>query len=358
MEQEEKEDGSEFVISLSHLRFDAPSAHGSFFYQNASPQNCQAFIHDKSLTFGDLIAYTAIRVQARYPIRAVAKITGLSLDTLRAWERRYSAVVPERSERGRQYGPEHIERLLLLSRLVQKGHAIGRIAQLSDSELQALLTREPSRPLAPPALSDNLIAPVLAAIDEYDSARASDELSRLAALLPPRDLVYNIALPLMRETGDRWHRGDFTIGQEHLVSQILRNLLGSMIRHLRPLGAVPKIVLATLAGESHDFGILAAAMLASLSGLEPVYLGPDIPASDIVQAAKRTSARIVSIGITLPSSTTARDLQALADELPEGVELWIGGSGSDSTGLSELPGRAVHLKELTAFETECLRGRK
>ena len=55
----------------------------------------------------------AYGMPTRYPIRAVAKITGLSLDTLRAWERRYQAVVPERSDRGRQYGPEHIERLLV-----------------------------------------------------------------------------------------------------------------------------------------------------------------------------------------------------------------------------------------------------
>jgi DNA-binding transcriptional MerR regulator len=67
-------------------------------------------------------------MQTSYPIRAVAKITGLSLDTLRAWERRYKAVVPGRSDRGRQYGAAHIERLLLLNQLVQKGHAIGGIA--------------------------------------------------------------------------------------------------------------------------------------------------------------------------------------------------------------------------------------
>jgi DNA-binding transcriptional MerR regulator len=88
-------------------------------------------------------------MQTSYPIRAVAKITGLSLDTLRAWERRYKAVVPERSVRGRQYGTAHIERLLLLNQLVQKGHAIGGIAALEDLELKKLLT--PPRMQTPPA---------------------------------------------------------------------------------------------------------------------------------------------------------------------------------------------------------------
>ena len=89
-------------------------------------------------------------METRYPIRAVAKITGLSLDTLRAWERRYKAVVPERSERGRQYGLEHIERLLLLNQLVQKGHAIGGIASRSDEELRGLLSQQPSQAVSGP----------------------------------------------------------------------------------------------------------------------------------------------------------------------------------------------------------------
>jgi len=49
----------------------------------------------------------------RYPIRAVAKLTGLSLDTLRAWERRYQAVIPERGRRGRLYTEHDLERLAL-----------------------------------------------------------------------------------------------------------------------------------------------------------------------------------------------------------------------------------------------------
>jgi DNA-binding transcriptional MerR regulator len=296
-------------------------------------------------------------VQGRYPIRAVAKITGLSLDTLRAWERRYQAVIPERTERGREYGPEQIERLLLLSRLIRKGHAIGRVASLSDTELREFLEQEPSHP-SEPSFSTDLIAPVLEAVDSYDSARASDELSRLAALLSPRDLVYHVAMPLMFETGARWHEGAFAIAQEHLVSHILRNVLGSMIRQLRPLSPVPKIVMATLSGESHGFGILAAAMLASLAGMEPVYLGPDLPVADIVQAAERTSARIVAIGITLPSPTTRHDLTSLAKKLPADLELWVGGAGAESLELSQIASRILSVKDLTRFEAECLRWRR
>ena len=75
---------------------------------------------------------------SQYPIRAVSKITGISLDTLRAWERRYHAVTPERDERGRIYTEADVQRLLLLQAALGRGYAIGQVANMPDDELQAL----------------------------------------------------------------------------------------------------------------------------------------------------------------------------------------------------------------------------
>ena len=296
-------------------------------------------------------------MKTRYPIRAVAKITGLSLDTLRAWERRYKAVVPERSDRGRQYGPEHIERLLLLNQLVQKGHAIGGIASRSDDELRGLLAQQPSQLVPVPAPPTEMLASVLAAIENFDTIRASDELSRLAAVLSPRDLVYQVAVPLMREVGIRWHNGTLAIAQEHLVSEMLRTLLGSMMRLFRPSNPAMKMVLAAPAGESHEFGILAAAMLASLAGVEPIYLGANLPAREIADAVRRTSAEVVALSITFPSETTQEELNALAASMPEDSELWVGGAGSTDLDLSNLGRKTVWIKDLPSLENECRRWR-
>jgi MerR family transcriptional regulator, light-induced transcriptional regulator len=296
-------------------------------------------------------------MQTRYPIRAVAKITGLSLDTLRAWERRYQAVVPERTGRGRQYGTEDIERLRLLNQLVQKGHAIGGIASRSDEELRGLLTRQPSQPVTAPKPPADMLASILAAIESFDSLRASDELGRLAAVLSPRDLVYQVAVPLMHEVGIRWHNGKLAIAQEHLISEMLRTLLGSMTRLFRPPNPAMTMVLSTPAGESHEFGILAAAMLASLAGVEPVYLGPNLPAREIADAARRTSAKVVALSVTFPSETTLEDLNALAAAMPEDAELWVGGAGSADLDLTQLGRKTVWIKDLPAFENECHRWR-
>src|SRR5678816_3958310 len=90
---------------------------------------------------------------AHYPIRAVSKLTGLGIDTLRAWERRHGAVTPIRDERGRMYTEADIARLRLLRGAVERGHSIGRLAGLTETELRQLTDRNRVSPLAeaPPA---------------------------------------------------------------------------------------------------------------------------------------------------------------------------------------------------------------
>ncbi len=111
----------------------------------------------------------------QYPIRAAAILTGLSIDTLRAWERRYQAVTPIRGERGRVYGEGHIRRLILLRDAVSRGHAIGQVAGLEDSALEKLLVglvpaaKAPELDRTEHPVSDALL-PVVAAIESFDYA--------------------------------------------------------------------------------------------------------------------------------------------------------------------------------------------
>ena len=86
---------------------------------------------------------------ARYNIGAVSRLTGVSREKIRIWERRYGAVQPERDEANlRKYSQQDVERLLLLRRLVDSGQAISNIANLSLAALQARLDQQ--RPIAEP----------------------------------------------------------------------------------------------------------------------------------------------------------------------------------------------------------------
>jgi DNA-binding transcriptional MerR regulator len=75
-----------------------------------------------------------------YRIGKVSKLTGISPDTLRVWERRYETVMPQRTPNGgRVYSSEDIARLTLMKKLVDAGDAIGSIASLTQAELEARL---------------------------------------------------------------------------------------------------------------------------------------------------------------------------------------------------------------------------
>jgi DNA-binding transcriptional MerR regulator len=75
--------------------------------------------------------------EPRYRIGAVCRLTGISQHVLRVWEKRYAVVEPLRSETDRRlYRESDIDRLSLLKALVDRGQAIGSIADLDNDALE------------------------------------------------------------------------------------------------------------------------------------------------------------------------------------------------------------------------------
>lgn len=301
----------------------------------------------------------------QYPIRVAANLTGLSIDTLRAWERRYQAVTPMRGERGRVYGEGHIRRLILLREAVAHGHAIGQVAGLEDNALEKLLvgpvpvSKAPEPERKEQLVSDALL-PVVKAIESFDYATANFHLGRLAAFLPVDRLVSEVVFPLMQLVGDRWHQGTLTIAQEHMTSSILRNLLGGLVRLNISSTPVHRILFATPSGEMHEFGILAAAMMAVADGFEALYLGSSLPAFEIVATAERTLPRAVVVGIKAsePTQATMEELRLLAAKLPKTAELWIGGSNVKRSLCSIGGARTFVLEDFSELEEHLARLKK
>lgn len=286
-----------------------------------------------------------------YPIRTAARLTSLSVDTLRAWERRYQAVTPARTSRGRLYTKDHIAKLILLRRLVEQGYSISQIAPLSPEDLQDLLAPgidvPPPVSNVPPHVSK--LADLFAA---FDDIRASEELNRLAILTPPRDLVLQTLLPLMREVGARWHKGEMGIAEEHLVSASMRCVLGSLLRLHPPRTGAPRMLLATLSGDFHDFGLLAAAMIAASLGWCPLLLGANLPVSEVARAASRTRPVTVVVGNS-GGTLTAAAIRELALLLPPEISVWVGGPPPNQS-KSALPASVVLSADMETFERLCL----
>jgi methanogenic corrinoid protein MtbC1 len=296
---------------------------------------------------------------ARYPIRAVSRLTGIGIDTLRAWERRHGAVTPVRDDRGRMYTDADIARLRLLRDAVEDGHTIGRLAGLTDAELRRLAaTGGASTPSeAPPApRRSNDTAAFAVALQHYDAAAIDQQISRLASVLPPLELLRDVLMPALAQVGEDWHRGTASIAHEHLMSSTMRNILGSFLRLYARPEASPRLLFATLAGERHEIGTLGAAMLAASSGLGVAYLGPDLPARDIVESVRPAGAQILVVGLTSTSAGTAREreLRTIVRDLPKPVELWAGGRGA-ARHASIIAPRGLVFSDYTTYQQELIR---
>lgn len=292
-----------------------------------------------------------------FPIRAVAKMTGVSIDTLRAWERRHAAVRPQRDDRGRVYTDADVRRVRLLHEAVERGHAIGRIAHLSDDELARVsATPSPGGQTgdAAHAGANIEIRPIVESLTRFDAVSVETALARAAALLRAPELLKTVLVPLMTEIGQRYYDGESGIAHEHMLSACVRNVLGSLLRVHARQGFTRTLVFATLSGEAHEFGTLGAAVLAASGGLGTIYLGPDIPAEDILNVTRTVRVDAVVLGLTVGSRRVRDEVKTLALGLDPAVELWLGGRhGTDIAG--EIEGRALPLPSYEALEQQLIR---
>jgi methanogenic corrinoid protein MtbC1 len=296
---------------------------------------------------------------AHYPIRAVSRLTGIGIDTLRAWERRHRAVTPVRDDRGRMYTDTDIARLRLLRSAVEHGHSIGRLAGLADKELRRLaaIAGAVAGPAPDPARQTSLDTATLeAALHTYDAAGIDQEIARLASVLRPLDLLRDVLMPVLVQVGDDWHRGRTRIAQEHLMSSAVRHILGSFLRLHTRRDVPARLLFTTPSGDRHEIGTLGAAMLAASAGLGVAYLGPDLPARDIVESVKPAGAQVLVLGLTMTpaAKATERELRTIVRDVPQGVELWAGGRGAEKHASLIAP-RGLVLGDYAAYQQELVR---
>jgi len=264
---------------------------------------------------------------AHLPLRTVSQLTGLSPDVVRAWEKRYQVVSPVRGPRGaRLYTNQEVAHLRLLASAVASGRSIGDIAHLDRAALEKLAADATGEGKESPGVATEVMERSFAAIEAFDPDRLHATLSEALIGLGTLSFIQRVATPLLEEVGDRWSRGELTVADEHLVSGVLRGLLSSLL-HSRGRCSGPRLLLATPAGEEHDFGTLIVALLAADAGIDVVYMGANLPSDEIIDAANRCDARVVGLGIcncdNLDRATAAAE--SVAKKLPITTELWLGG---------------------------------
>jgi methanogenic corrinoid protein MtbC1 len=145
--------------------------------------------------------------------------------------------------------------------------------------------------------------------------------------LTPVDLYSKVLLPAQREIGQLWHVGDVSVGEERIVSTTTRELMTLIVaRCAPPPDATRTVVLASVAGNAHDIGLRAVGDQFRLDGWRTIFLGADMPATEIARAAQSFDAQLIVLSATL--TTHLRNLAKTVDELRElasGPKILVGG---------------------------------
>lgn len=272
-----------------------------------------------------------------HPIQVVVRRSGVSADLLRAWEKRYQAVTPSRSDGGhRLYSDADIERLRLIKDAMAGGRRIGDVASLPTEEIARLVSEDAAQQqLVAPAATDNedaaqLLADAIAAVRRADQGTLRVILSRALFTRTPERFTTDIATPFMYELGELWHRGELTPAHEHAASEVMRRLMHDMLGMLPPPDGAPRLVVATLTGQRHEIGALFAATAAALDGWRVTYLGSDLPGPDIARVALDMGARAVALSITTANPALADELSLLRKRLGTAVPILVGGQQAEA----------------------------
>jgi len=273
----------------------------------------------------------------KYPIKVVSQMTGLSVHVIRAWEKRYNVVVPDRSDTNRRlYSEEDIDKLRLLNDASNLGHNIGSIAHLSHSELKELLFKERDKTseLESGYAGDEVVTLVeeqlsdcIESIKNYDAKKLESILLNASAKLTQPVLIEELIIPLVYKIGDMWHDGEIRVANEHLSSSVIRGFLFNLLESYSVGESAPVMVSATPRGQEHELGALIAGVVAASSGWKVIYLGANLPAEEVSAVVSHLKAKVVALSFVYPvdDPLLKKELKKLKQIIPAGVSIIAGG---------------------------------
>ncbi|MDH4468213.1 MAG: MerR family transcriptional regulator [Bacteriovoracaceae bacterium] len=296
-------------------------------------------------------------------VKAVVQLTGVNENTLRSWERRYQALTPKRTQKGRRdYDQKDVERIEVLWGLVQEGHSISLIAGQTTDNLKQSLSEKYLRDRIRPTINESgkqkaddsivgvCLDKMIQALERFQLQQLNQCLLKASFEIGPKDIVMKLILPLVKRVGLLILEKKMSIAQEHLLSALLRDYLGGLYQSLKPYDFISKlnsksIILTTRQGDLHEFGILTSAILANLNGFKTYFLGPNMPVADLAQAVLHFKVDYLILGMMqLPKDgeiiSSKNFINELDHQIPSKIKILWGGSEKLES-LSLLSGRSL-----------------
>jgi methanogenic corrinoid protein MtbC1 len=259
-----------------------------------------------------------------YTIKQAAARTGLTIPTIRAWERRYGVVSPERTEAGyRLYDEAAIERLAAMRSLVElegwrPSQAADRIRtpgiDLASLARQATATGgssgdpiDPSAPSSDPVAHAFVTAAQRLDVDEME--RVLDEAFAARRFELAMD---GSVFPALRAVGRAWADGTLDVAAEHAASETVRRRLARFFDAARGPMIQPRLLVGMPPGGDHELGVFAFAVACRRAGQAVAYLGSNVPLESWMRTAREASVPAIVLGAVTHEDAVAVDRVAAA----------------------------------------------
>ena len=260
--------------------------------------------------------------QTMYTIKQAAARSGLSIPTVRVWERRYGVVHPERTPSGyRLYDDAAIARLIAMRHLVEVEGI--RPSQAADQVLAAgpdvAALVDAARAAASPAPLDGGAATPSAdrareAAEAFVAGARALDVSAMELVLDEafaaerfESAVDRVVFPALRSVGEGWSDGSIDVAMEHAASETIRRRLARFYDSVASATGTPDLIVGMPPGGHHEIGALVFAIAARRRGLDVLYLGADVPHESWRVAVEATGARLAVIGVVGAADVAAAD---------------------------------------------------
>lgn len=225
------------------------------------------------------------------PIREIARLTGVNPVTLRAWERRYGLVVPQRTDKGhRLYSRDQVERVRSILSWLDRGVSVSQVLPLLEGETTPSATFSGDDWHA-------LRAHIIECISHLAERQLDQQFNQAMALYPTATLCEQLLLPLLHALEHRWQMHPAARLEQGFFNSWLRSKLGLRVYHNNRQASGAPIMLMNGGNRPFDPELWLCAWLVSDSGCPVDVFDTPLPARDLAMGVERLSARAVMISL-------------------------------------------------------------
>lgn len=247
-----------------------------------------------------------LSTEPKYTIKTVTIQTGIRSVTIRAWEKRYNLLTPQRSQnRYRMYSDQDVALLRWVKMMADQGMLISRVASEVRGFRESgewpeipppVVQSKPAQQEIPPAeMAEELYQ---ALVVHHDENEASELLQQAHSLYDLTTVCIDVIAACLIHVGESWHNGDLRITEEHYASSYLEGKLVGLFQAFPNRRGAASIIMGTAPNELHEIGILMLAVMLRHDGYQVEYLGSDVPLEDLVDYARQEKPDMICLSAT------------------------------------------------------------